>query len=80
MTLPPTIAVLIIDDDRAANREDDRFFMQQAFQTDSPHTQVHLAASGQAALDLLDAVPSLPHVILPRRRTVGFEYAWYERL
>lgn len=59
MTLQPAITVLIIDDD-----EDDRFFMKQAFKTDSPHTQVALAASGQAALDLLDAAPSLPHVIL----------------
>ena len=59
MILQPAITVLIIDDD-----EDDRFFMQQAFQTDSSLTQVHLAAGGQQALDLLGSVPSLPDVIL----------------
>ena len=59
MTHQPAITVLIIDDD-----EDDRFFMQQAFLTDSPYTQVHLAASGQPALDLLDSTRSLPDVVL----------------
>ena len=59
MTLQQTITVLIIDDD-----EDDRFFMQQAFKTDSPHTQVYLAAGGQQALDFLSSVQALPDVIL----------------
>ena len=59
MTLQPTITVLIIDDD-----EDDRFFMQQAFKTDSAHTQVYVAAGGQQALDWLGLAHSLPDVIL----------------
>lgn len=59
MTHQPAITVLIIDDD-----DDDRFFMQQAFLTDSPHTRVHLAASGQQALDLLNSTRYLPDVIL----------------
>ena len=59
MTHQPAITVLIIDDD-----EDDRFFMQQAFLTDSPYTQVHLAVGGQPALDLLDSTRSLPDVVL----------------
>lgn len=59
MTPQQTITVLIIDDD-----EDDRFFMQQAFKTDSPHIQVYLAAGGQQALDLLGSAQPLPDVIL----------------
>lgn len=59
MTHQTAITVLIIDDD-----EDDRFFMQHAFLTDSPHTQVYLATSGQQAIDLLDSTRSLPDVIL----------------
>lgn len=59
MTRQQTITVLIIDDD-----EDDRFFMEQAFKTDSPYTRVHSAADGQQALDLLSAVQPLPDIIL----------------
>lgn len=59
VTLQPVIKVLIIDDD-----EDDRFFMEQAFKTDSPHTQVYLASSGQQALDWLRSTHPLPDVIL----------------
>ena len=59
MTLQPAITVLIIDDD-----EDDRFFMQHAFKADSSLTQVHLAAGGQQALDLLSSTQLLPDVIL----------------
>lgn len=59
MTHQQTITVLIIDDD-----EDDRFFMEQAFMTDSPYTWVHTAADGQQALKLLSSVHPLPNVIL----------------
>jgi len=59
MTPSPTVRVLIIDDD-----EDDRFFMEQAFKTDSIHTQVDTAAGGQQALDWLSAAQPLPDVIL----------------
>ncbi|SFF37218.1 response regulator [Spirosoma endophyticum] len=59
MTLQQTITVLIIDDD-----EDDRFFMEQAFKTDSASTQVHSAAGGQQAFELLGSAPLLPDVIL----------------
>lgn len=59
MTLQQSITVLIIDDD-----EDDRFFMEQAFKTDSPHTQVHSAPGGQQALDLLHSLQPLPDVVL----------------
>lgn len=59
MTLHQAITILIIDDD-----EDDRFFMEQAFKADSPHTHVYLAASGQQALDLLRSTQPLPDVIL----------------
>ena len=59
MTLQPGITALIIDDD-----EDDRFFMEQAFKTDSAHTQVYLAADGQQALDWLQSAQPLPDVIL----------------
>lgn len=59
MTIHPTITVLIIDDD-----EDDRFFMRNAFEADSPTTQVQLAADGQAGLDRLTAANALPDIIL----------------
>ena len=59
MPFQPTITVLLIDDD-----EDDRFFMELAFKTNSPSTQVHLAAGGQQALDLLKVAHPLPDVIL----------------
>ncbi|MFD2938319.1 response regulator [Spirosoma flavum] len=59
MTLHQAITVLIIDDD-----EDDRFFMEQAFKTDSPSTQLYLAPDGQQALDLLGSTRPLPDVIL----------------
>ncbi|RZK39066.1 MAG: response regulator [Hymenobacter sp.] len=59
MTLHPTITVLIIDDD-----DDDRFFMQNAFEADSPTTQVQLAVDGQAGLDWLSAADDLPDVVL----------------
>lgn len=59
MTLHQAITVLIIDDD-----EDDRFFMEQAFKTDSPSTQLYLAADGQQALDLLRSAQPLPDVVL----------------
>jgi CheY-like chemotaxis protein len=53
------ITVLIIDDD-----EDDRFFMEQAFKTDSPATQLYLAPGGQQALDLLGSAHPLPDVVI----------------
>lgn len=59
MTLHRAITVLIIDDD-----EDDRFFMEQAFKTDSPATQLYLAPGGQQALDLLNLTRPLPDVVL----------------
>lgn len=59
MTVSPSITVLIVDDDA-----DDRFFMEQAFKRDSPTTQVHLAESGQQALDWLATDPPLPDLIL----------------
>jgi CheY-like chemotaxis protein len=59
MTLQQTIIVLIIDDD-----EDDRFFMELAFRTDSPYTQLRLASGGKQALNLLKTVQPLPDVIL----------------
>ena len=59
MKLHQAITVLIIDDD-----EDDRFFMEQAFKADSPHTHVYLATGGQQALDLLGSTQPLPDVIL----------------
>jgi CheY-like chemotaxis protein len=59
MTLQQAITVLIIDDD-----EDDRFFMEQAFKANSPHTKLYLAANGQRALDLLGSAQPLPDVVL----------------
>jgi len=59
MILHPPITVLIIDDD-----EDDRFFMQNAFEADSSATQVQLAVDGQAGLDWLSAADDLPDVVL----------------
>jgi CheY-like chemotaxis protein len=59
MTLTQPITVLIIDDD-----EDDRFFMEQAFKTDSPATQLYLAPDGQQALDLLSLAQPLPDVVI----------------
>jgi CheY-like chemotaxis protein len=59
MTLVQPITVLIIDDD-----EDDRFFMEQAFKTDSPTTQLYSTPDGQQALDLLSSVYPLPDVVI----------------
>lgn len=53
------ITVLIIDDDA-----DDRFFMERALKTDSAHTRLHLADSGQQALDMLVLMHPTPDVIL----------------
>lgn len=59
MTDKDPITVLIVDDDA-----DDRFFMEQAFKTDLPTTQLYLAESGQQALDMLVLIHPAPDVIL----------------
>lgn len=59
MTDKDPITVLIVDDDA-----DDRFFMEQAFQADSPTTRLFLAESGQQALDMLVLIHPAPNVIL----------------
>ncbi|QJD81558.1 response regulator [Spirosoma rhododendri] len=59
MTNQQLITVLIIDDDA-----DDRFFMEHALKTDSAHTRLYLADSGQQALDMLVLVHPAPDVIL----------------
>ncbi len=59
MTVHPTLTVLLVDDD-----EDDRFFMEQAFKSDSPHARVYVAADGQQAIDRLGSMHPLPDGIL----------------
>jgi two-component system response regulator len=53
------ITLFIVDDDT-----DDRFFMENAFNTDSPATRLYCADSGQQSLDILVLVHPRPDVIL----------------